>query len=293
MLKIIVSVFLTFTALFTTLQGYFRKPGALTDGGIRVHYAEGSSTYMDIYFPNDVQKEADVVLIIHGGSWMSGDQTMFTAYAKQAADYGLVGVTVDYGKLTEKKTVFDMEADIFAAVAKLRDVLSERGIAADKMIVAGHSSGSHLALLYAYKHYKESPIEIGYVAAFSSPADLTLYVNGNTALEKSRALLLTAMTRENITTKNLNDGKFAELIARINPYDLVTADVPPTLLAHGDADDVVPYENSVRLYAKLQANGVDTAFLTYEGQGHFLRYTAGDMQQTRIDTMLRWAEKYL
>ena len=54
----------------------------------------------------------------------------------------------------------------------------------------------------------------------------------------------------------------------------------------------VPYNNSVRLYAKLQEAGVPTEFITIDGADHFLGMTEGAME-TIESKMLAWAEIYL
>ena len=43
---------------------------------------------------------------------------------------------------------------------------------------------------------------------------------------------------------------------------------PPTLLMHGDADRLVSYENSRRMYEALKAAGNDVRLITVPGQGH-------------------------
>ncbi len=293
MLKTIVSVFLTLAALFSGMRGLFAAPPASPEGGEVIRYGAASNQYMDVFLPENVGDTANVVLTIHGGSWMFGDQRQFDAYGRQAAEYGYVGVSVDHRKLTNNARAAEMNDDILAAVTELKSYLEEKGIAAGKMIVAGHSSGAHLALLYSYTHGQDSPIPVAFVTACSSPADLTLFAGGGTGAGNNGYTLLTALADENITAATIGSEKARAALARVNPIDLVTPDAPPTILVHGDADNVVPYENSVRLYEKLRENGVDAELITYEGQGHFIRTAPQEMQQRRLDLMLAWAEKYL
>lgn len=83
-------------------------------------------------------------------------------------------------------------------------------------------------------------------------------------------MLLTAISNEN-STAAVESGEVRERIADINPIDLFAADVLPTILVHGDADNAIPYENSLNLLVKLEDNGVPAELITYEGQGRFIR----------------------
>ena len=185
-----------------------------------------------------------------------------------------------------------MVAELYTAVSKVKDVLAERGVKTDKLLVFGHSAGAHLALLYTYTHYTDSAIPIGFLTAVSSPADLRLEVNGDTTVEKWRSTLLTCLTGENITDRTINTKKGSAAVAAINPIDHVTADVPPTLLAHGNADEMVPYENSINLQKKLTDCGVPCELVTFEGQPHFLSRSPQEMQDHLQETMLDWAKLY-
>jgi dipeptidyl aminopeptidase/acylaminoacyl peptidase len=50
-----------------------------------------------------------------------------------------------------------------------------------------------------------------------------------------------------------------------SPLTYVSSDDPPFLIIHGNADDIVPYNQSISLYNALKAAGVDATFM--EGNG--------------------------
>ena len=302
MLKILIAVILAVGSLFTNLYGHYHPVPDVASDAIRVQYGDEKCNYMDIFLPEQTEGECDVMLGIHGGSWMAGDQTAFHSEARDARDHGYIGVTMDYSKifdsvggkvLTNKATAETMVDEIFAAVAKLKEVLSERGIKTDKMLLYSHSSGSHLALLYAYTHCQDSPIPIGMLVAMSSPADLTLEAKGDTLVEKWRSSLLTALTGEDITDFTIKTEKGSAAVSKINPIDHVSADVPPTLLAHGDQDDLIPYENSPLLCEKLQACGVPSKVVTFPGEGHFIRFSPDEMLKELMANVREWTELYM
>ena len=62
------------------------------------------------------------------------------------------------------------------------------------------------------------------------------------------------------------DEKFSPYM----PVRNVTADYPPTLLIHGDADTDVPHEQSVMMAAQLKHHGVEHELITIAGGEHGL-----------------------
>ncbi len=51
-------------------------------------------------------------------------------------------------------------------------------------------------------------------------------------------------------------------------FERIHPDGPPTLLIHGTADALVPYQCSQDLLAELKAAGVEAVLLTLEGAPH-------------------------
>jgi dipeptidyl aminopeptidase/acylaminoacyl peptidase len=62
----------------------------------------------------------------------------------------------------------------------------------------------------------------------------------------------------------------------------VRADLPPILLMHSRADDIVPAEQSERLVAALRSRGVATEAHFFEGMSHYLRT---DQPSADLDTL--------
>ena len=60
----------------------------------------------------------------------------------------------------------------------------------------------------------------------------------------------------------------AAIAKRVSPLTYVRAGLPPTISIHGDHDDVVPYDQSVRLHKALTAAGVPNQLVTIKGGGH-------------------------
>lgn len=290
-LQKIFSVIISILVLFSSLSsGGGTQP--LDEKAVRVHYADEAHTYYDMFIPENPARSEEVILLIHGGAWMMGDQTMFERNAKEATEKcKCVSVTVDYSTLTEGANALDMENEILLAVQSVKDELASRGIRAKRMAVVGHSAGAHLALLYSYKHYTDSPIDIAFVMANSAPSDFfDADGKGNTTLEQSRYLLTSFLAGQPVLPKFID--KAQDRINEISPINYVSPSVPPTFLVHGDADEIVPYSNSVNLYNKLKENHVKCEFLTYPNGDHFLSNDP-ESDYKRADYFMKFAELYL
>jgi dipeptidyl aminopeptidase/acylaminoacyl peptidase len=57
-------------------------------------------------------------------------------------------------------------------------------------------------------------------------------------------------------------------VKEISPARLVTSGAPPFLLIHGDADPVVPLQQSQRMVAALKEKGGSAELIVKRGGGH-------------------------
>ena len=74
--------------------------------------------------------------------------------------------------------------------------------------------------------------------------------------------------------------------------DHVTAGAPPTLLIHGTADDVVPYEWAVRFTGAMKKAGNQVRFETLQGKKHaFIIPGYGD--EDSIRKAVEWTDTFL
>ena len=65
-----------------------------------------------------------------------------------------------------------------------------------------------------------------------------------------------------------DDAKILEIGKEISPITHVSADDPPTLIIHGDADQLVPIQQAQIMVEALKKAGVKAELLTKAGAGH-------------------------
>jgi dipeptidyl aminopeptidase/acylaminoacyl peptidase len=59
-----------------------------------------------------------------------------------------------------------------------------------------------------------------------------------------------------------------ELARQVSPLTYVRAGLPPIITIHGDEDDIVPYNQAVRLHAALDKVGAPNQLVTIRGRKH-------------------------
>jgi len=151
--------------------------------------------------------------------------------------------------------------DCKAAVRWLRANASIYNLDPDRIGVWGYSSGGHLAALLGttggLPELEGSGDNLQYssrvqaVCDVAGPADLLAMAN----LGPKRTLAIQGL----LGGPPENDK--AKAIAA-NPIHYISKDDPPFLIVHGEADRVIPVEQSQRLYEELRKAGVNATLKT-------------------------------
>jgi acetyl esterase/lipase len=235
------------------------------------------SLKLDVYVPKDVKAEDKLPLIVwvHGGGWQAGDKR--GGPFLQLAGKGYVLASVNY-RLSQQAVFPAQIHDCKAAIRFLRANAGKYNVDPDRIGVWGSSAGGHLvALLGTSGDVKELEGDVGPHVGVSSriqavvdwfgPTDLTLM--GKQSGANSRI----DHDSPNSPESRLLGGPVQEkkdLARQANPLTFVTKDDPPFLIMHGDADPLVPPDQSRMLHDALKAVGVDTTLHLQAGAGHSL-----------------------
>lgn len=255
-------------------------------------YGDQENQKLDLLFPDypaRISAPIPVVLYIHGGAWVEGDKQegKFTAIKNLALEAGIAAASMNYRLLLDGADCGGMLDDVDRAIAFIKRKSSSLGVTLDKLSIAGVSAGAHLALLYSYTHSanaNNSPIPIDLCVSFSGPTDFTdpaWFTASSTSLEEKCALI-SALTRHAFTPADLtalqNGGALAlspakqNALKSISPVFQIHPAIPPTLFAHGRADDVVPFSNAEKLAQAIDASapGKNLGFADFPHSGHEL-----------------------
>jgi acetyl esterase/lipase len=107
---------------------------------------------LDIFAPRGKTSERlPVVLYVHGGTWMFGDKNFFginRGVGRGLASQGVVVVVINY-RLSPSVKHPEHVKDVARAFAWSARHIGEYGGDPDRIVLAGHSAGAHLAALLA------------------------------------------------------------------------------------------------------------------------------------------------
>lgn len=203
---------------------------------------EGHALQLDLYRSAEASQPLPFVVVIHGGSWNSGDSTQLNWLNSYLAARGIAVAAINY-RLAPRHTFPAQREDVLAALAWLKENASRLGLDASRIAFLGRSAGGQLALLAAY--VARDPAIRGVVALYA-PSDLNW---GWTHPTNPRVM---------DSPKTLSEylgGTPAQVQAHFDaasPIDFVDPHSPPTLLIHGTRDELVLAEQSRRLATRLE-----------------------------------------
>ena len=234
-------------------------------------HKDGMAMVMDVYKPETNANGAGVAYMISGG-WMSseGMQRAYESMFVPLVDAGYTVFAVRHGS-SPRYFVPDAWSDVSSAFQFIGDHASVYGVDPERIGVSGISAGGHLSLmlgLYSDDKTKHRPAA---VVAYMPPVDIRSLAGPN----------------DNFPALNFDPA----LAPGISPIDFVSADDAPTLLIHGNADELVPIANSERMHAALAAAGVNTKFIVIEGAPHGL--FVGEDGVTAAQALVGWFDQYL
>lgn len=224
---------------------------------------KGWDKQMDIYMPPTGNKPTPVVINIHGGGWNHGErqtQTGFNTFFKN----GFAVANISY-RLTPEATAPAAIEDARCALIYLIQHAKELNIDPNRIVVMGGSAGGHLALMAGL---------LGDNSIFDSNCKGEKNIKVAAIIDKygitdvwdwGYGPVLTSKSATNWLGNFAKDEKFAK---SVSPINWVNKNSPPIFIVHGDADKVVPYQQSVDLHKKLDEVGVKNIFITVEGGGH-------------------------
>ncbi len=205
-----------------------------------------------------------LVLVIHGGSWRNGDETDLSPLDFRLAGQGYVVASLNYRLSPQWHHPAAVE-DCQRVARHLLENAGEQGIDARMgMAVLGRSAGAHLGLLLAYTR---PDLPIRGAIGFYGPYDLRWGWNH----PASPWVLDSRGTLTDFIGSGLPEAGGAYDAA--SPYNHAKKGVPPTLLIHGERDELVRFAQSERLEKRLQEEGIPHLLLRMPWATHGCDYS--------------------
>jgi len=241
--------------------------------------------------PAEVPSSGLAVVYLHGGVWCGLDKDTGTRpLFRHLAAQGHVAMDVAY-RLFPETDLPGMVADAKRAVAWLKDHAADLQIQPDRIVLAGGSAGGHLALLAAYA--PEDPAltaaelagfdpRICGVVSLYGQADLAAHYDHTSQHKTCRpddpqpnwdappppwVRRLFGPDADRLKLHMVPSGRLDWLVggtpnevpdryAQLSPVHHVHPGCPPTLLVHGEHDEMAPVAAMRQLHQRLEQAGV-------------------------------------
>lgn len=232
-------------------------PGvAATKYDIQYGEADGQKLLLDAHTPAG-EGRFPVVLIVHGGGWMSGDKAtdIVPVFAPFATNFTWFSINYRLAPTNRWPACFE---DVRTAIRWVKAHAAEYKGDPARIALLGYSAGGHLVTLAGTRAGDDTRVQA--VTAFAPPTDLVS--------DNERRGGLTPSMRALFSMESTNITDAARVVLKENsPLTYVKPGLPPFLILNGSADKTVPASQTLAFQKALQdAGGTCDVILIPEGQ---------------------------
>lgn len=244
----------------------------------------GMELFLDLHLPAPVTIPHPLIIHIHGGAWEGGSKNPEPIAGLIREGYAAASITY---RLSSVATFPAPLHDCKAAIRFLRSKAGEFRIDPARIGVWGESAGGHLAALLGvtgdepewegtmyHPAHPEQSSAVQAVCDWFGPTDICHWDDMKPPGKKAA-----------------DDGPIARMLGapirmvpdharRASPIHHVSRErsIPPFLIMHGDADEIVPPQQSTAFTQALMAAGRSASCVISPGAGHGFPYTAAFMK---------------
>ena len=237
-------------------------------------HKDGMALTYDVLAPKENAKGVGLLFMVSGGwvsAWAAPEQT--AQFVKPLLDSGYTVFAVRHGS-SPKYVIPEIAADVKQALEHISTQADRFSVDPARLGVFGFSAGGHLSLLLGTQSNHEQSPHVAAVVAVFPPTDLAPFVDLNSPM------------RERFPALKFDPERAKDF----SPLMHVTSDDAPTLLIHGDKDELVPIWHSQKIVDAFATAEVEHELITIEGAAHGFDQ-AGNKRM--YEGMVRWFDAHL
>lgn len=222
---------------------------------------------------SEEQKGFPCIIYIQGSAWKKQNVYVGIPQLAKFASRGFVIASVEY-RHSERAPFPAQVQDTKTAIRFMRKNAEKFHIDPNNMFVWGGSSGGHTAVMAGItsgdneldtEDYGEYSDEVNAIVDFFGPTDIVKMnfapsIMNHSAPNSPEGLLIGGL-------EVLDNREKAQTTNPIN-YISEEKSIPPILVAHGDMDRIVPFDQSELLAVKLKETGKEFEYYSLTGAGH-------------------------
>ena len=238
------------------------------------------SLRMQILFPSPTDRKDHgpypMVIFATGGSWLTPHTHFCIPFIVPLARRGFLVAVTEYRGCEEARCE-DAVSDLRSAVRYMRKNATEYNGDPDHIFLMGCSAGAHLSMLAAYTgNLFDDPgddlsvsADVSGVLELFGPSDCSRAIQSEPALQSMSPEQLLDYPYARLAHCH-DAAKLSEMLIPYTPLTYVTPDhpVPPTLIAQGESDPIVPVYHGESLHDRLTAQGREVEYYLLQAASH-------------------------
>lgn len=218
------------------------------DHRLGVPFGPTLAEHVDVY---PAGEGAPVLVYVHGGYWRSRTGREFGFVARGPHERGAAVVATNYA-LCPAVTIDEIVRQTRAAVAWTYKNAASFGSDPERLYVAGHSAGAHLAMLL---------LSTDWAGEYGLPADIVKGVTGISGIYDLAPLPYTFLQPQ------LQLGW--DQVRRNSPINHIPQSAPSLLVSYGSKEPAEFARQSEDYLAAWRAQGLDGELLVLPGKNHY------------------------
>lgn len=235
--------------------------------GLKYKESESNDVFLDIYRSEIEDKPSPIILYVHGGSWIYGDNGIpigLEPIIKSFNKKGYTIISVSYELLKEDTPIENPIKDVKDAIRWIYKNKDTYNFDTENIGILGISSGAHLGLMASYSKdddfigdtdLSKYPSKVSYIIDVFGPTDLSSLDISSVGSEYKDEI-------EDLLKSTISLNNYS-------PINYISKSSPSTLIIHSKTDEIVPYENAKNLYIELINKDVNTKLLTLNSGSHY------------------------
>ena len=251
-------------------------PSLPYDQKINVVYGEvhGTGLLMDVFTPKGKTNGLGIIDVVSGAYYSDRHKIRDHILAQVYSIFCSRGYTVFAlrpGSRT-RYTGLEMVAHVKTGIRYVKEHAQDYKVDPERLGLTGASAGGHLATLAAVTPEEANPdaesrllrydTRVKAAAIFFPPTDFLDWDGKPANFNTLGSLLFLGGTNGH------SDAEIKEIARQISPARLVTPPTIPFLFIHGDADPLVPLQQSQKMVEALKAAGGSAELIVKKGGGH-------------------------
>ena len=237
--------------------------------------------YTDIYLPGKAGSATAAsapVVMIHGGGFTGGTRSIGRDWDRWLASRGYTVFDVDY-RLDPPVSWNFAAQDVACAMGWVARHAALYNIAPDRMLIAGQSAGGGLAMQVGYG-LGDGTVTSSCGGTVPQPAAIfALYPPDDLAMAWNLKTGIGPVSGRVYNTEYIGGSpeQFPERYRAVSPIFHVRPGLPPTLIAAGVHDHLVPFGGHVEMVEKLDAAGVANELVSVPYGDHAYDFAWGSL----------------